>query len=152
MSPALCDYGFKGYKYRLCSGGVLGEIQLGNCTHIASYDLLYSQNNNDFVLDLNIKEQIPSYTNVIARFSVDHPLPTGLSLNAETDSIRGKPTVPSESTAFVVRGENPVGAVTTTIYINVRKGKCVPDGDFRETEGVTRPCMSARRRLAMWVP
>ena len=134
VSPALCDYGFKGYKYRICSGGVLGEVQLGNCTHIAPYDLLYPQSSYDFVLDLNIKEQMPTYTNVITRFSVDHPLPTGLSLNAETGAITGKPTELSESTAYVVRGENPVGAVTTTIYITVRKGKCVPDGDFKETQ------------------
>ena len=135
LSPAFCDYGFKGYKYRVCSGGVLGEVHTENCTYLIPDKLLYQQTSYQFVLDIPVKTSAPTHTNLITRFSSDRALPAGLSLDAQTGVISGTPTeLYSEHVAFTIRGENPVGATQTTIYITVRKGRCSPDGDFPETE------------------
>lgn len=131
LSPVLCPYGFKGFQYRVCSAGVLGEVHSENCTHLVPQNLLYSKSSYDFVLDLQIEEQKPTYDYVITRFSSDRALPAGLTLDPVTGVISGKPTeVYTDSRAFTIRGENPVGASVTAIYISVKVGRCSPIDDF----------------------
>lgn len=135
VSPALCDDGFKGFQYRVCSGGVLGEVHSDNCTYLIPENLLYPKSNYEFVLGLAIAEQKPMYDNIITRFSSDRALPAGLTLNTQTGVISGKPTeVYTEPKAFTIRGENPVGASATPIYISVKVGRCRPIDDFVEVE------------------
>ena len=135
VSPALCDYGFKGFQYRVCSGGVLGEVHSDSCTYLFHENLLYPKSNYEFVLGLAITEQKPMYDNLITRFSSDRALPAGLTLNTQTGVISGKPTeVYTEPKAFTIRGENPVGASATPIYISVKVGRCRPIDDFVEVE------------------
>lgn len=135
MSPALCSYGYKGFQYRVCSGGVLGEVHSENCTYLVPQNLLYPKSRYDFVLDMKIADQKPTYDYIITRFSIDPALPAGLTLNAETGVISGTPTeVYTDTKAFTLRGDNPVGAVTTTLYISVKVGRCAPIDDFLETE------------------
>ena len=133
VSPALCDEGFKGYKYRKCSKGTLGEIQTDKCVYKEPSNLFYKQGNFDLVLGTNIEIPAPSYTNIITKFTSDKPLPVGLSLDETTGKIIGKPTAETALASFVITGENPIAATQTTVTITIRKGRCVAEGFFPTT-------------------
>ena len=89
MSPAGCEEGFRGYAYRECHGGVLGEVKMDKVP-----DRLQYENNMVFVMGTKGSSGIPSYRNIITELGMqeDTSLPEGFTLNAETGEITGKPT------------------------------------------------------------
>ena len=133
LSPALCDEGYNGYKYRLCSKGALGEIQTDKCVYKEPTNLFYIYSSFEFVMGTNIVIPVPSYENIITKFTSDKPLPVGLTLDEATGSISGKPTAETALVSIVITGENPVAATQTTITISVRKGHCIAEGYFPTT-------------------
>ena len=133
LSPALCDPGFNGYKYRQCSQGKLGEVKTDKCTYKEPSNLLYQQSSFELVLGTNIEIPVPTYNNLITKFTSDKPLPVGLTLDETTGKIYGKPTAETALASFVITGENPIAATQTTITITVRKGHCIGDGFFPTT-------------------
>ena len=135
VSPAKCAEGFRGYSYRECANGVLGEVKNDKCEYKLPARLGYENNNMDFVLNTEVSSGIPSYKNIITRFFMQEstPLPDGLTLNEQTGEITGKPIALMDTKAFTVRAENPAGETYVTITINVRKGHCQPEGVFERT-------------------
>ena len=105
ISPAGCPEGFRGYAYRECHEGVLGEVKMDKCEYKVPDRLQYENNNMVFVMGTQGSSGIPSYRNIITELGMqeDTPLPEGFTLNAETGEITGKPT-----TEMVV-GKNPQG-------------------------------------------
>ena len=89
ISPAKCAEGFRGYAYRECHGGVLGEVKMDKVP-----DRLQYENNMVFVMGTKGSSGIPSYRNIITELGMqeDTSLPEGFTLNAETGEITGKPT------------------------------------------------------------
>ena len=136
ISPAKCAEGFRGYSYRECANGVLGEVKNDKCEYKLPARLQYENNNMDFVLNTEVSSGIPSYKNIITRFFMQEstPLPDGLTLNEQTGEITGKPIALMDTKAFTVRAENPAGETYVTITINVRKGHCQPEGVFERTD------------------
>ena len=124
ISPAKCAEGFRGYAYRECHDGVLGEVKMAKCEYKVPDRLQYENNNRVFVLG------IPSYRTIITEFSMqeDTPLPEGFTLNPQTDEITGKVTAEMEVTNLVVVGKNPKGVMVVVISIRVRKGPCPSEG------------------------
>ena len=124
ISPAGCPEGFRGYAYRECHDGVLGEVKMAKCEYKVPDCLQYENNNRVFVLG------IPSYRTIITEFSMqeDTPLPEGFTLNAQTGEIPGKATAEREVTNLVVVGKNPKGVKVVVISIRVRKGPCPSEG------------------------
>ena len=124
ISPAGCPEGFRGYAYRKCHNGVLGEVKMAKCEYKVPDRLQYENNNRVFVLG------IPSYRIIITEFSMqeDTPLPKGFTLNAQTGEITGKPTAEMEVADLVVVGKNPKGVKVVVISIRVRKGPCPSEG------------------------
>ena len=78
----------------------------------------------------------PTYRNIVTRWFVDDGvvLPAGLKLDEETGEISGIPTSIMDNQAFTVFAQNPNGAASVTIEIDIRVGRCVAEGVFPTTE------------------
>ena len=135
ISPVRCPTGFRGYSYRMCTNGVLGEVHNEKCEYRVPANLEYVNNNMEFVLGAEASSGKPTYKNIIELFYVqdDIPLPEGISLDARTGVIAGIPLATMDAKAFTVRGKNPRGEVIVAITITVRTGYCPPDGVFDRT-------------------
>ena len=135
ISPAECPYGFRGYAYRQCTGGQLGDVKTDKCTYKVPSDMQYEAERFTFVMDVPTTTGKPTFTNLITHFFMDEvtPLPEGLTLDEETGEISGSAKAVSEAT-YTVHGENPKGATFVVITISVRKGRCAPEGVFERTD------------------
>ena len=136
ISPSTCPDGFRGYAYRECSGGQLGEVKMDKCEYRLPGSLQYENNNMVFVLGTQSSSGVPTYRNIIEEFYMQEstPLPEGFTLNPTTGEITGKPTATMDVTTFTVRGKNAKGETFVAISISVRKGVCQPEGVFERTE------------------
>ena len=135
ISPAKCAEGFQGYAYRECVNGVLGDVKNDKCEYKLPADLKYAASTLEFVLNAEGNSGAPSYKNIITEFFMQEntPLPEGLSIDAKTGEISGKPVREMDATAFTVRGKNPKGETFVEVMIVVRKGFCQPEGVFEKT-------------------
>ena len=136
ISAAGCPDGYRGYSYRTCSGGVLSDIQTDMCTHKLPAMVRYRSSRFTFVMGTSVTTATPTYRNIVTRWYIDTgvSLPAGLTLNESTGEITGVPTAVQSLTTFTVYAENPTGAASTTISIQVRKGTCVAEGLFPVTD------------------
>ena len=136
ISPGRCAEGFRGYSYRECQDGVLGDVKNDKCEYKLPTKIRYENNNLEFVLNTEVSSGVPSYKNIITRFFMQDstPLPDGLTLNEQTGEITGKPIALLNTKTFTVRAENPVGQTYVAITISVRKGYCMPEGVFERTD------------------
>ena len=135
ISPAKCAEGFRGYAYRECANGVLGDVKNDKCEYKLPEKLAYENTNMEFVMNTEVSSGKPSYKNIITRFFMQEstPLPEGLTLNEQTGEITGKPIAQLNTKTFTVRAENPAGETYVAITISVRKGYCQPEGVFERT-------------------
>ena len=135
ISPAKCAEGFRGYSYRECVNGQLGDVKKDKCQYRLPARLQYDNNNMEFVMNTEVSSGIPNYRNIIEEFYMQDstPLPEGLKIDAKTGEITGIPVAIMDSKAFTVRAKNPAGETFTVITINVRKGYCAPEGVFERT-------------------
>ncbi|CBK25281.2 uncharacterized protein [Blastocystis hominis] len=133
FSPALCEYGFTGYKYRECHNGVLGEVMTEYCTYKIPSDLEYPMRTVEIVKDVKMKPMVPTYSELITSFRINKELPRGLKFDNVTGTISGTPLEETTLSEYTIVGENPVGAVQTIINLSVRKGRCIGDGNFPTT-------------------
>ena len=136
ISVSTCDEGYNGYTYRECSNGQLGEVKMNECKHKLPALIRYSKSRYTFVIGTEVTTGAPTYRNIIEKWYVDEgvQLPEGLSLDATTGAISGKPTTAQELTSFTVYAENPTGAVSVVITMTIRKGECKAEGVFPKTE------------------
>ena len=135
ISPAKCAEGFRGYSYRTCTNGQLGEVQTDKCDYKVPARLEYINPNMEFVMGTEVSSGVPSYRNIITEFFMQDstPLPEGLKLDSVTGEITGIPVATMDAKAFTVRGKNPKGETFVAITISVRKGRCAPEGVFERT-------------------
>ena len=135
ISPSSCAEGYRGYSYRQCSGGVLGEIKTDKCIMKPPTNARYVPSRNVFVMDTKVTTGVPSVRNIVTRWYIDDGvfLPDGLSLNSQTGEISGTPTEERELTPFTVYAENDSGATQATVTIEIRKGRCIAEGVFPVT-------------------
>ena len=136
ISPAKCAEGFRGFSYRECHDGVLGEVKNDKCEYKLPTKIQYENSNMKFVMNTEVSSGRPSYRNIITRFYMQDstPLPDGLTLNEQTGEITGKPIAIMDATAFTVCAENPKGEAYVTITISVRKGYCPSEDVFERTD------------------
>ena len=136
ISPASCEEGYRGYSYRTCSGGVLGEIKTENCVQKIPAGLEYDSSMYNLIMGTNVYIAAPTYQNVIEEFYLAEgtSLPDGLTLNSQTGEITGMPTQESALNTYTIYGKNQVGVTFTTIIISVRKGTCKAEGVFPTTD------------------
>ena len=132
ISPSACPAGYKGYSYRECVGGVLGEVKLDQCFLRAPANARYGKKEYKFVVGTQVTTGVPAVLNTVARWYVDETvsLPDGLYLNEQTGEISGKPTSEMEVTSFTIYAENASGAVSTAVTMSIRKGQCAAEGVF----------------------
>ena len=136
ISPAKCAEGFRGYSYRECHDGVLGDVKNDKCEYKLPTKIQYENNNMKFVMNTEVSSGKQSYRNHITEFFMQDstPLPAGLTLNEQTGEITGKPIAQLNTKTFTVRAENPVGQTYVAITINVCKGYCMPEGVLERTD------------------
>ena len=135
ISPAECEYGFRGYSYRECTNGQLSEVKTDKCVYKIPSHLTYDIDRYTLVLNTQVNIAAPTYTNLITKFYLAENtfLPDGLTLDATTGAITGTPTAESSLKTYTVFGENPAGVTSTTLNISVRKGECKAEGNFPKT-------------------
>ena len=135
MSPAKCPEGFRGFAYRLCSNGQLGEVQTDKCEYKLPENMAYANPNYVFIMGTEVATEAPTYTNLITEFFIQEgvTLPEGFKIDATTGVISGIPTTTVDAQEFTVRGKNPKGETFAVITITVIKGYCLPDGVFDRT-------------------
>jgi len=63
-------------------------------------------------------------------YSIDIPLPAGMSFNTTTGQISGTPTVTSATTTYTIAGHNASGTGYTTVVITVDPTTPTTTGDF----------------------
>ena len=68
ISPAKCAEGFRGYAYRECHDGVLGDVKNDKCEYKLPEKLGYENNSMEFVLNTEVRSGNPSYKNLITEF------------------------------------------------------------------------------------
>ena len=150
ISPAKCGYGFRGYSYRECHDGVLGDVKTDKCEYKDPTNLSYEALNMVFVMGVEGSSGRPVYENLITEFFLEEgvTLPEGLSLDPITGEIAGIPTALSDSKAYTIHGKNARSATFVEIAISVQKGYCAPDGVFERTnagETVVVNCWNQQR-------
>ena len=148
ISPSTCPDGFRGYSYRTCTNGQLGEIQNDKCTYKLPARLSYDNERYTLVLNTQVNIAKPSYRNIIQKFYLAENtfLPDGLTLDETTGAITGVPTSEMGLKEYTIYGENPAGVTFTKINLSVRKGECKAEGNFPKTkvgETATYECSQA---------
>ena len=136
ISPTKCAEGFRGYSYRECHDGVLGDVKNDKCEYEEPTRLQYENSSMEFVMNTQVSSGVPSYRSIVTRFYMQGstPLPDGLTLNERTGEITGKPIAIMDTTAFTVRAENPKGEAYVVVTISVRKGYCLSEDVFERTD------------------
>ena len=136
ISPGTCERGYRGYSYRVCANGQLGEVKTDKCVMKVPDRLNYDFNRQSFVIGIQSSTSRPRYSNIITNFYLAEGsvLPSGLSLDATTGVISGTAEIEQDDKGYVIYGSNTAGATSTTIYISVRKGRCMAEGNFETTE------------------
>ncbi|OAO17863.1 He_Pig domain protein [Blastocystis sp. ATCC 50177/Nand II] len=135
ISPSTCPEGFRGYSYRECVNGQLGDVKNDKCEYKLPARLQYDNTNMEFVLNTQVSSGLPTYRNIVEEFYMQDstPLPAGLSINPTTGEITGMPTTVLTSQGYTVRARNAKGETFVAINIGVRKGECAPEGVFDRT-------------------
>ena len=145
ISPSKCPEGFRGYSYRECVNGVLGEVKSDKCEYKLPANLNYLKNSMEFVVHTEVSSGVPSFDNLVTEFFMQDstPLPEGLTLNPTTGEITGVPKKEAEQNTYVVRAKNPAGETLVEVTISIRLGRCPPEGVFETTlvgETAVYPC------------
>ena len=135
ISPSECPYGYRGYSFRTCTNGVLSDVDNSNCQPKVPADLHYATDRFVFVKDTAVQSDAPTYMNIIDEFYLDTNvnLPAGLTLDAKTGVISGRPSEIVSMKVFTIYGRNQKGSAAAVITITIRIGECAADGNFAKT-------------------
>ena len=135
ISPADCERGYRGYSYRTCTNGQLGEINKQYCVQKVPSRITYSARIFNIIIGVNTQIAAPRYNNIIEEFYLAENtfLPAGLVLNAKTGEITGIATEEVALRAYTIYGKNQVGSDSVVINLSVKKGTCKAEGNFETT-------------------
>jgi hypothetical protein len=96
--------------------------------------LAYSNQNVVYVVGQPIAANLPTSTGgEISAYSVSPALPAGLTLNAQTGAITGRPTNVQSSIDYLISGSNVTGTANAHVHISVIQsatGEWVPGGNL----------------------
>ncbi len=102
------------------SNGAQGLIVITYEPVPAPAGLTYSENPASYPVNSAITPNTPSSTGgAIDSYSVDIPLPTGLSLDPDTGIISGTPTAITASATYTITGTNNSGSTTCEVVIEI---------------------------------
>ncbi|OUL71439.1 kelch repeat-containing protein [Paraburkholderia hospita] len=100
----------------------------------APANLVYSSQNVVYVVGQAIAANLPaSIGGEITAYSVSPALPAGLTLNAQTGAITGRPTSVQGSIDYLISGSNVTGTANAHVHISVIQsatGEWVPGGNL----------------------
>ena len=132
ISPAGCPDGYTGYSYRECASGSLGEVKLDHCVMKIPANPRYHSSRMVFVMGTAVSSGVPTFSNIVENWYIDKgvELPDGLTLNAKTGELSGRPTELWGITSYTIYAENSSGAASVEVTIQVRLGSCMAEGVF----------------------
>ena len=135
FSLSFCPDGFTGFSYRLCTNGVLGEVQIDRCDYRPPSGLAYVISSMECMVDVEVTSGMPTYTGFVTEFYMEGEasLPEGLTFNSTTGEIRGVPRATSMR-QFTVCVKNPAGEACTEITISVQNAYCEASDGFERTK------------------
>lgn len=100
-----------------CGGG--GGDVVG-ITHVQPpANLAYPADPAIYVVDIAALPNVPSFSGTVDHFSIDPPLPPGLTLDPASGAISGTPAATEPHTVHTVRAENAGGAMQVPLRISV---------------------------------
>ena len=70
ISPSSCETGYRGYSYRECSGGVLGEVKMDHCVMKLPTNARYQASQYMFVMGTQVTTGVPLVMNIVERWYV----------------------------------------------------------------------------------
>ena len=70
ISPASCPDGYRGYSYRECSGGVLGEVKMDHCIQKPPVRPRYQSSLYTFVMGTVVTTGVPSVIGIAEKWYV----------------------------------------------------------------------------------
>ena len=132
ISPAGCAEGYTGYSYRECANGSLGEVKMDHCMLKVPANPRYHSLRMVFVMGTAVSSGVPTVNNIVENWYIDEgvKLPDGLTLNAKTGELSGRPSELWSITSYRIYAENASGAASVAITIQVRLGSCKAEGVF----------------------
>ena len=67
ISPSTCPEGYRGYAYRTCSNGQLGEVKMDMCRMKIPENARYSRSRYQFVMNTQSQTDVPTCKNIVTR-------------------------------------------------------------------------------------
>ena len=99
-------------------GSTTATVSIAVSLH-APAGLSYSAPAAAYTLGSPIANNVPTITGIIASWSVDRPLPSGLVLDTSTGIISGTPDTEQAIDTYTITATNAAGSTTATISISV---------------------------------
>ncbi|MBN1308621.1 MAG: DUF2341 domain-containing protein [Chitinispirillaceae bacterium] len=104
-----------------CQNQKTGSTMLtaGAITPIAPSSLRYPVNPVEYYVNVTAAANTPTCVGAVDSFTIEPPLPEGLSINPSTGSIAGTPRATAAIANYVVTAKNKTGYDTETVVITV---------------------------------
>jgi 6-phosphogluconolactonase (cycloisomerase 2 family) len=103
----------------LACGGGGGGGGGGSNPVVAPSDLSYPSDPSIYVVDLAIDANTPSFHGAVDQFTVDPPLPLGLTIDHATGALTGTPEAPAPRAVHTITASNAGGNAKCELSISV---------------------------------
>lgn len=126
--PCLPD--FTGQGKRLCTNGILEEVNYDDCNALPPEDFMYSVNTFELIQNETLSSGRPHYRNRITSYEISPSLPSGMNFNSLTGEITGSSSVLLAATEFSITGRNENSFAVTSIHLSIRLPSCQKTAEF----------------------
>ncbi|KAK8801999.1 hypothetical protein WA158_006394 [Blastocystis sp. Blastoise] len=115
----------EGQMTRVCNINGIWEDIIDNCNYIIPIVTI-----NPFSFTVYTTESLiitPITQQYVSYWTINPPLPNGLTINNSTGIISGIPTIVQFTTAYIVEAHNPTGNGQAILYISIYSHTCESD-------------------------
>ena len=106
-----------------CSSGGGSSASVGvpadGASDNAPAALTYAYTSAIYTKDMAITENMPAVSGTVSTWSVSPDLPAGLTLDTDTGTLTGTPTVEQSAAVYTITAANAVGSTTAAVLIAV---------------------------------
>ena len=139
-----CPAGQTGSRTRQCQAisPPSWAAEVNTCVYSAPV-ISYNPSSINVNVNTPITTMIPTVSGTVTSWSINTPLPAGLTFNTQNGYISGTPTVAISLSSYIITASNANASGSTTITITVVNPQCAADGLWPATnQGMTAtlPC------------